>query len=200
MSLTTYDELKASVADWLNREDLSSVIPDFIELAENRIFHELRSPYNEKTIDLNLSIDGYAILPSDYLEAKDVFWNYNPLSRISLTQLHSYVPVSGQSPEHFAREAHRLILFPIPTVLDTDKIRMIYYYDPGRLTSTATSNVVFTGAPELYLYATLAEASTYMGSDSSRWEQGYQNAAGRIMQHAKTAEYSGSTATIQSGY
>jgi hypothetical protein len=199
MSFTNYDGLKASVADWLNREDLSAVIPDFIELAENRIFHELRSPLNEKTILLTLSSDGYATLPSDFLEAKDVFWNYNPLSRISLTQLHSYVPVSGQSPEHFARETYRLRFFPTPTVLATDEIRMIYYFTPDRLTS-ATSNVVYAGAPELYLYATLAEASTYMGSDSSRWEQGYQNAVGRIMQHAKTAEYSGSTATIQSGY
>lgn len=199
MSLTTYDGLKASVADWLNREDLSAVIPDFIELAENRIFHELRSPLNEKTILLTLSDDGYATLPSDFLEAKDVFWNYNPLSRISLTQLHSYAPVSGQPPEHFARETYRLRFFPTPTVLDTDEMRMIYHFTPGRLTS-ATSNVVYAGAPELYLYATLAEASTYLGSDSSRWEQGYQTAMGRIMQHAKTAEYSGSTATIQSGY
>jgi hypothetical protein len=199
MSFTNYDGLKASVADWLNREDLSAVIPDFIELAENRIFHELRSPLNEKTILLTLSSDGYATLPSDFLEAKDVFWNYNPLSRISLTQLHSYVPVSGQSPEHFARETYRLRFFPTPTVLATDEIRMIYYFTPDRLTS-ATSNVVYAGAPELYLYATLAEASTYMGSDNSRWEGGYQNAIGRLMQHAKTAEYSGSTATIQSGY
>lgn len=200
MSLTTYDGLKASVADWLNREDLSAVIPDFIELAENRIFHELRAPLNEKTIILTLSSEGYATLPSDFLESKDVFWNYNPLSRISLTQLHSYVPVSGQSPEHFARETYRLRFFPNPTVLETDEIRMIYYYDPGRLTSVNTSNVVYAGAPELYLYATLAEASTYLGSDSSRWEQGYQTAIGRIMQHSRTSEYSGSTATVQSGY
>ena len=33
MALTTYTELKASVADWLNRTDLTNVIPDFISLA-----------------------------------------------------------------------------------------------------------------------------------------------------------------------
>jgi hypothetical protein len=200
MSLTTYDELKASVADWLNREDLSAVIPDFVVLAENRIFHELRAPLNEKTIIADLSVDGYATLPSDFLEAKDVFWNYNPLTRISLTQMHSYVPVSGQAPEYFARETYRFKFFPTPTVLPSDQARMIYYFDPGRLTDEEPDNVVYSGAPELYLYATLVEASTYLGSDSSRWEQGYQTAMGRIMQHAMTSEYSGSTATIQSGY
>ena len=34
MALSTYDELKASIADFLNRDDLTSVIPDFIKLAE----------------------------------------------------------------------------------------------------------------------------------------------------------------------
>ena len=33
MALSTYDELKASVADFLNRSDLTSVIPDFIKMA-----------------------------------------------------------------------------------------------------------------------------------------------------------------------
>ena len=201
MSLTTYDGLKLSVADWLNREDLSSVIPDFIELAENRIFHELRAPVNEKTILLTLSNDGYATLPSDFLEVKDLFWNYNPLERISLSQIHSYIPRSGVSPEYFARETYRLRFFPVPpAVLDTDEARMIYYYDAGRLNSTNASNVVFAAAPELYLYATLSEAANYLGSDGSRWEGGYQNAMGRLLQHAKTAEYAGFTASVQSGY
>jgi len=34
MALTTYTELKASIADWLNRSDLTAAIPDFISLAE----------------------------------------------------------------------------------------------------------------------------------------------------------------------
>jgi hypothetical protein len=200
MSLSTYDGLKVSIADWLNREDLTSVIPDFIELAENRIFHELRSPVNEKTILLTLGSDGYATLPSDFLEAKDVFWNYDSLQRVSLTQLHNYVSRAGSSPEVFARETYRFRFFPVPTVGESDELRMIYFYDPGRLTSGATSNVVFAAAPELYLYATLAEAAQYLGSDGARWEGGYQNAFGRLMQHAKTAEYAGATATVQAGY
>ena len=200
MSLATLDGLKLSVADWINRDDLQNVIPDLIELAENRIFHELRTPVNEKTIVLTLSSEGYATLPSDFLEVKDLFWNYNPLERISLSQLHSYIPRTGSSPEYFARETYRLRFFPVPTVLATDEVRMIYYYDVGRLSSTNTSNVVFAAAPELYLYATLAEAANYLGSDGSRWEGGYQNAMGRLLQHAKTAEYAGFTASVQSGY
>jgi hypothetical protein len=200
MSLTTYDGLKLSVADWLNREDLSSVIPDFIELAENRIFHELRAPINEKTVDLTLGSDGYVTIPNDYLEVKDLFWNYAPLSRISLTELHSYIPRSGQAPEFFAREQSKFLVFPNPTQVSGDTLRMIYYFTPDHLSSTVTTNSIFQTAPELYLYGTLAEAANYLGSDGSRWEGAYQSSMGRALQHAKTSEYSGATTQVQSGY
>jgi hypothetical protein len=200
MSLSTYDGLKVSVADWLNREDLTNVIPDFIELAENRIFHELRAPINEKTADLTLGSDGYATIPSDYLEVKDLFWNYNPLSRVSLTQIHSYVERSGVAPEVYAREQSKLLVYPNPTQVAGDTLRIIYYFTPDNLSATSSTNSIFQTAPELYLYGTLVEAANYLGSDGSRWEGAYQMAMGRALQHAKTSEYSGATSQVQSGY
>jgi hypothetical protein len=43
MAISTYTDLKTSIASWLNRDDLTSVIPDFISLAEagiNRGWHK----------------------------------------------------------------------------------------------------------------------------------------------------------------
>ena len=37
MALNTYTGLKASIADFLNRDDLTSAIEDFITLAESQI-------------------------------------------------------------------------------------------------------------------------------------------------------------------
>lgn len=201
-TLTSYDGLKATIANWLDRADIDDAIPSFIELAENRIFHELRAPVNEKTILLTLSSDGYATLPSDFLEAKDVFWNYNPLARVSLTQIHNYEDRAGLAPEMFARETYRFRFFPIPTVISGDELRMIYYFDPGRLTSSSTSNtnVVFAAAPELYLHGALAESANYLNVDGSQYEAAYQAAMGRLMQHAAIAENAGGTATVAMGY
>ena len=42
MALTTYTGLKASIADFLNRDDLTSVIPDFVALAEAQINRDIR--------------------------------------------------------------------------------------------------------------------------------------------------------------
>ena len=42
MALTNYTGLKASIADFLNRDDLTSVIPDFVALAEAQINRDVR--------------------------------------------------------------------------------------------------------------------------------------------------------------
>ena len=202
MSLTTYSGLKASIANWLNRTDLTTEIVDFIELAENRITHELRIPAIEKTILLNVNSDGYATLPSDFLEAKDVFWNYEPLDRITPAQLYRMVDRSGK-PQYFARETYRLKFFPTPTVTASDEMRMIYYYDPGRLTDAAPTNVLLSLAPELYLFGALVQAAAFLGTDMAQkdaWEMEYQGALSRILRHAREAEFAGATPMVSAGY
>ncbi len=43
MAYTNYSDLKTSVANYLGRSDLTSVIPDFISFAEMRMARELRT-------------------------------------------------------------------------------------------------------------------------------------------------------------
>lgn len=46
MSLSNYTELKTSIANYLNRNDLTNVIPDFITLTEDRLNRDLRVASN----------------------------------------------------------------------------------------------------------------------------------------------------------
>ena len=67
MSITTYTELKASLANWLNRDDLTSVIPDFIALAEGDFDRKIRHWRMEARA--NATIDTrFTALPADFLE------------------------------------------------------------------------------------------------------------------------------------
>ena len=43
MALTDYSSLKTSVASYLARSDLTTQIPDFIRLAEERLARDLRT-------------------------------------------------------------------------------------------------------------------------------------------------------------
>ena len=66
MALTNFSELKSSIADFLNRDDLTSVIPTFISLAEAQFARDLRHYKMENratgTIDSQ-----YMTKPSDWL-------------------------------------------------------------------------------------------------------------------------------------
>ena len=199
MSLTTYDGLKASIANWLNRTDLTSEIPDFIALAEDRLSQEVRIPTIEKTISITLDSNGAFDIPADFLELKYAFYNNNPLERVSLTELRSSLITSG-SPEIFAREARKFIFQPIPTMTTTDKLNLIYYKNVPVLSALNPTNELLEMGPQLYLYGSLVEASNFLGSDPSRWETSYQSALSRLLLHARTAEFAGSTPQISSGY
>jgi hypothetical protein len=199
MSLTTYEGLKASIANWLNRTDLAAEIPDFISLAEDRLSQEVRIPTIEKTISITLDSNGAFDIPADFLELKYAFYNNNPLERVSLTELRSSLITSG-SPEIFAREARNFIFQPIPTMTATDKLNLIYYKNVPVLSALNPTNELLEMGPQLYLYGSLVEASNFLGSDPSRWETSYQSALSRLLLHARTAEFAGSTPQILSGY
>ena len=199
MSLTTYSGLKASIANWLNRTDLAAEIPDFIALAEDRLSQEVRIPTIEKTISVILDSNGAFEIPADFLELKYAFYNNDPLQRVSLNELREFTSTSG-SPEIFAREERKFVFEPVPTMTESDKLIFIYYKNVPVLSDLNPTNELLETAPQLYLYGSLVEASNFLGSDSSRWEANYQSALSRLILHARSAEFGGSTPPISSGY
>lgn len=199
MSLSTYAELKTSIANWIDRQNLTDQIPDFIALAEKRIFSDQRSriPTLEKKVVLSVDSEGFAGIPSDYLEAITLLCDDVPLSRISLSQLRNYTSRSG-TPSYFARERFMFKLFPMPT--SANVINLIYYRDPGNLSDTNTTNIMFAQAPSIYLYGALVEAARYLDADGSRWEDGFQTGMNKLLEHARNAELSGSVMQTANGY
>ena len=67
MAITTYSELKSAVADWLLRDDLTSVIPSFISLAEAKFNRRIRD-YRMMTRATTSVDEGYVAVPGDWLE------------------------------------------------------------------------------------------------------------------------------------
>ena len=67
MAISTYSELQSSMADFLNRSDLTSVIPTFIALGEARMNRDIRHWQMENRA--STTIDGqYLTKPSDWVE------------------------------------------------------------------------------------------------------------------------------------
>ena len=64
MSIATYAELKTAVANWLQRTDLTSYIPDFITIAESQIASDLKVREMEKRVTASISTE-YFDIPSE---------------------------------------------------------------------------------------------------------------------------------------
>lgn len=201
MSITTYTELKTAVADWLNRDDLSDArVTDFIQMAENRIFHVLRIPPMEKYANLTTDSEGKVTVPGDFLEAKDVLFNAKPLERISTTEFYARDAAQG-TPISFMRETVYLRFWPTPG--SGNAVKMVYYALPAALSDSNASNAVFAMSPELYLYGALVAAGTYLGVPVEKlqvWSESFNDTIKRLMDNARQAEVSGSTATVANGY
>jgi len=81
MALSTYSELQTTVASYLNRNDLTDIIPTFITLTENRLNRELRVRANMvRAQTTTTSGTAFYDLPSDLIELRDISYDSNSQS------------------------------------------------------------------------------------------------------------------------
>lgn len=179
MALTTYAELKSSIADWLNRDDLTSVIPDFISLAEANMDRSIRHWRMEKRV--TATVDGqYTGLIGDYLEGiRFSIANGDRLELLSQGEMQqrrtAYDDTTGK-PRYYAISDGQLELYPTPDGSYT--VEMLYYGQITPLSDSNTTNWLLTHHPDAYLYGSLVHASPYLGEDqrAGTWASLYQSA------------------------
>ena len=162
MAITTYAELQATIATWLERSDLTLVIPDFITLFEAYANRTLRTRQMEDQATLTTST-GTAALPSDYLYWRSVSWEGDPTRELVYTY-----PVSMRNrfPSNeldvsslFTVEGNNLVVRPID---DTTNITFRYFKKIPFLSNGNTSNWLLAAHPDAYLFGSLVEAHAYI--------------------------------------
>ena len=180
MALTTYTELKASLADWLNRSDLTSVIPDFISLAEAQMERQLRTRQMIVRATASFAAGAeYGTVPDDFLEAKAVKLDTNPVTSLTfqtidaLDQLSNTTYLSSGKPLYFTVVGNQFRLLPIPDGAYTAEL--VYYSKLTKLSASVATNWLLTQAPDVYLYGSLLQAAPYLQDDAriSVWSSLY---------------------------
>lgn len=193
MALSTYSDIKTAVADWLNRSDLTAQIPDFIRLAELRIYRELRIPPMEAVVTVSSSNRAVA-LPSNYVEMKSITAKGTPdkaLKRVSYRD-QSKTTDTG-IPSTYSRRANDIIVHPAPD--SSTDYELYYWADIGSITDEADGQNWFTeNAPDMLLYGSLLEASPYLSDDEriGVWQAAFQASMRNVQTMADKAEHSGS--------
>ena len=168
MAISTYTELKSAVADFLNRDDLTGVIPTFISLAEAQINRDLRHWKMEQRSTAEID-DQFLTLPTDWLETKRINvrgTTPKPLNLISVDEMQDIRAASMDEagiPRYYCHVAGEIELFPTPS--ETYDINLTYIQKIPSLSDDNASNWLLADSPDLYLYAVLLETAIYLRDD-----------------------------------
>jgi hypothetical protein len=163
--ITNYSTLKSAIADWLNRQDLTSQIETFIQLAEVDMNNRLRT--RDMVIRAEAtSSNEFVQLPSDWLEAINlqIVDGKSPLRFVTMDEADIIVARQEFTNVTFYSIMDDAIeLVPAPG--DDIDIEMVYYGKIPSLSDEETTNWLLTKAPDAYLYGALAHASPFILDD-----------------------------------
>ena len=169
MALATYTDLKASVASWLHRADLTTLIPDLIALAESRLSADLDArPMESRTSLTATAGSAWVTLPADMLEMRRFTVQTDPVRVLNYStpdQIAADFPVAlAGVPAVFAVIGSQAQLAPVP---DSDyTLELTYQQRIPALSDSNTTNWLLTGFPNAYLYASLCEAAPWLQDDA----------------------------------
>ena len=185
MALNTFAGLKATIADYLNRDDLTAIIPSFITIAEAKFNRKLRVRQMITRAEGQIETAFFAY-PADWLEAKEFQLNTNPITRLQFVteaqgdELKATRYTTVGTPVYYTITGSQLEFIPTPDT--TYSAELTYYAKIPALSDSNTSNWLLAYAPDLYLYGALLEAAPYLKDDErlAVWSQMYINSLGDI--------------------
>jgi len=205
MALTSYTTLKASIANWLNRSDLSDEIADdFIVLTEADFNSKLRvrKMIAQSTITIDSETES---IPTGFLQVRDFYIlsgsTKYPLRYMTPSQMDQ---VKGTSvtgiPQAYTILGDTFRFTPKP---DSSYSGYLNYYKKfDALSSTNATNFILTDHPAIYLYGSLFHAANFLGGYNPQqvqtWQQMYATALERLELNDREDQFSGSPLQIRS--
>lgn len=190
MAITTYALLQTAVANWLDRDDLTDRIPEFIALCEADMNRKLRvdQMLARDTASVNAE---YAAVPTDFLEVQSLTMTLSgttvQLDAAPPEVIENYAQ-QGQTgwPRFYSLVGDEFRFYPVP---ETTYTALLTYFEKiPALTSANTSNWVLASHPDAYLYGTLLQSAPFLrdAEAMSIYSAGYQAALDGIMAARKT--------------
>ena len=199
MALNTFSTIKSAVSDWLDRDDIATVVDQFITLTETRLYSVLRVRQMETALSLTIS-SGTVTLPADFLEFKHAYVDGAPTQSLEfkgVDWIYKNYPTrsSGSKPVYAAVDAGTVLFGPYPD--SNYVIKGTYYAKPAALVVTTNeTNFLTTSYPDILLYGALVQSSYYLGQDERLigWQAGYDEALNRLMDADKKERFPTTTA------
>ena len=205
MALTNYTTLKASIANWLNRSDLTDEIADdFIVLTEADFNSKLRvrKMIAQSTITIDSETES---IPTDFLQVRDFYIlsgsTKYPLRYMTPSQMDQTKGTSTTGiPQAYTILGDTFRFMPKPDATYTGYVN--YYKKFTALSDSNTTNFILTNHPAIYLYGSLFHAANFLGGYNPQqvqtWQQMYATALERLELNDREDQFSGSPLQIRS--
>ena len=207
MSIANYSELNTAVANWLDRDDLTDRIPEFIALCEARFNRLLRIRAMEyKQTASTVAGQRNLALPTGFIQMRNLQMNETPIVPMQYVTPEIYDRLYGSTltgtPQMYTIIADEIQLGPIPGSVLT--IEMLFYKKFDALTSVASTNWMIINAPDVYLYGCLLEAEPFIMNDPrvQLWATAFKQAIADMQEQDNKDRHSGSALRVMntSGY
>jgi hypothetical protein len=205
MAISTYAELKTAIASWLDREDLTDIIPDFIVLTESRHRRDFKIRRMETRVTASTIADTeYYSLPDNYVAMRNIQLNTDPKTPLEYLTPEIMDRIKGGSstgqPRVYSIIGNNFQLRPIPD--SVYEIEMLYYKYFTPLSDSNTTNDMLTYHPDLYLYGSLVEAEPYLQNDKrlQTWASLYDRAKKDLIDTNERDRHSGTAPTTRIDY
>ena len=199
MALGTYTELQASIADWLDRTDLTSVIPDFIALFEANANTEaaIRTLFNRTSTSIpTVANQNYISTPTDFLAPESYIYTSSGNKQVvspygtSAALYAAFPSTTGGPPKGLISLNGKLELAPVP---DSAYTGTLYYYSKIPALASNSTNWLLTNYPQVYLFGSLLAAEAYLQNDPRLpvWGSMYDNAIQKLQGSTDRNKYAG---------
>ena len=162
--ITSYAALKSTVADFLARDDLTTKIPVFVQLAEAEMSRLLNTREQERRVQATVRAGVRHInMPQDLREfrmirltsPKEAVLDFLPLDLVET----DFADQQG-TPSCYTIDGDDNRLAPIPSAEIT--VEMVYVENVPTLSDASPTNRMLLRNPDVYLHGTLKHAHSYL--------------------------------------
>ena len=174
MAIGTYAELQTAVANWLDRDDLTDRIPEFIALAEAKMNRNLRISLMENVstaITMASGTRDYS-LPTGFTGMKEFHLTTDPIVALSyitpemMNRMWAGSTVGKPQAFTLFSDAGTRKIRVGPSPDDAYTTSMLFYKKIDNLSDSNTTETMLTENPDVYLYGALLEAEPFLMNDA----------------------------------
>ena len=165
MSFDTYANLKTALIEQLDRDDLTSKVDDFIDLAEGQHRQDIR--IREMVTREAITVDDrYVSTPSGMLECMSIRLLTSPVTMLTNVSMHELMRFRREDtgkPRYYAINGTE---FEFDADADSSYSgEIVYYKEETPLSDANTTNNLLTRAPGAYFYGALLHSAPYLMND-----------------------------------